>query len=78
MRKTIEQLKLMRETEDHIEFKKASKETFRTMVAPKQILPIDANVFLVMSQHSVTKREVLWLSECTTIIPIKSLEPNKA
>lgn len=60
MRKTIEQLKTMRETEDHVEFKKASKGMSPTTEETRSILPIDANVSWVMSPLFAMKKAAHW------------------
>ena len=46
MRKTIGQLKFLRESENKVEFKKVRVVMFRIMVQTKQILQIEEDVYL--------------------------------
>ncbi len=70
-RYTIEQLKQMRESEDHVEFKKVNTGTCPTTVQEKINLRNVAGVSLDMLPHFVMKEAVGLLSVCTMPSHIK-------
>lgn len=60
MRKTIEQLQMMRESEDRVEFKKVNMVMFPIMEARKLNLQIEDDVFLDMLLLFVMRKVVQW------------------